>query len=163
MTVILVIAGFAAVGVAALMTYDALRRPGDVRDPEQPHNPRTREDYEAEVAKPLAPADEAEAAPHVAFVEKIGTGEFPTLAFDADPLGAPIPDGYLVEPEAFFNYLAADRLSAFTWTAAPGTTVALSSVQVVEPSPYELESFTQSWTRAQVERMVAGAKAKASR
>jgi len=128
---------------------------------------RDRAAYEAEIAKVerdrLSAKDEAEVAELRAFVEEIGSGEFPSLAFDADPLGAPIPDGYVVEPEAFFNHLAATRLSAFTWTATPGTTVALSSVQVVEPSPYELESFTQSWTRAEVERMVAGARQAASR
>jgi hypothetical protein len=160
-TAILIAATAFALGIGALMAYDALRRPGDERSPEQPHNPRTRADYEAEVAAPVAAVDEVAAAPLVAFVEKIGTDEFPTLAFDADPLGECIPDGYVMESETFFNDLAATRLSAFTWTAAERSTVALSSVQVVEPAPIDLESFTGSWTRAEFAALAARAETKA--
>ncbi len=124
---------------------------------------RQRAKSEAAMAAPITEEDEEEAAPLVAYVEEIGSGEFPSLAFDADPLGERIPDGYVMEEEAFFHHLAATRLSAFTWAAAPGTTVALSSVQVVEPAPLELESFTASWTAVEVARMVAKAKAEASR
>lgn len=123
---------------------------------------RNRARSEAEMAAPVSDADEEAAAPLVAYVEEIGTGEFPSLAFDADPLGAPIPDGHLVEAEAFFHDLFADKISAFTWVAADRTTVALSSVQVVEPPPLDLDSFTQSWTRADIVRMVAKAKAEAT-
>ena len=156
MTAILVSATAVVLAIGALMAYDALRRPGDERSPEQPHNPRTRADYEAEVAAPVAAVDEVAAAPLVAFVEKIGTDEFPTLAFDADPLGECIPDGYVMESETFFNDLAATRLSAFTWTATPGTTVALSSVQVVEPAPFELEGPTGVFSRDWIEKAMAG-------
>lgn len=120
---------------------------------------RARARSEAAMAAPITEADEQAAAPLVAYVEEIGTDEFPDLAFEVDPLTAPIPDGYRVEGETFFNNLAADRLSAFTWTAAVRETVALSSVQVVEPPVFELESFTASWTAADVARMVAEAKA----
>jgi hypothetical protein len=122
---------------------------------------RNRARSEAEMAAPVSDADEEAAAPLVAYVEEIGTGEFPTLAFAADPLGAPIPDGHLVEEEAFFHDLFADKISAFTWAATPGTTVALSSVQVVEPAPIDLESFTGSWTRAEFAALAARAETKA--
>jgi hypothetical protein len=128
---------------------------------------RDRDAYEAEIAKVehdrLSAKDEAEIAELRAFVEEIGSGEFPSLAFDADPLGAPIPSGHALALPVDWHDATAAWLSAFTWAATPGTTVALSSVQVVEPTPLDLESFTVSWTRADIPRMVAKAKAEAGR
>lgn len=128
--------------------------------PAQHQVDRDRAAYEAEIAKAereqLSAADEAEIAAFEAFVN---TGELPNLAFAADPLGENIPDGYVMEPESFFNDLAASRLSAFTWTAASRTTVALSSVQVVEPAPPEpfaLEGPTGVFSKDWIEQVMAG-------
>lgn len=129
---------------------------------------RDRDAYEAEIAKVehdrLSAKDAAEVAELRAFVEEIGTGEFPSLAFVADPLGAPIPDGHLVAEPAFFHDVTADWLSTFAWPTSPAPPVPFSSVQVVEPDPYEAMSFTQDiWKAVDLERMVAQAKAQASR
>jgi hypothetical protein len=128
---------------------------------------RDRDAYEAEIAKVehdrLSAKDEAEVAELRAFVEEIGSGEFPSLAFDADPLGAPIPDGHRVEAEAFFHDLFADKISAFTWVAAERSTVALSSVQVVEPAPFELEGPTGVFSRDWINKVIARVEAEASR
>lgn len=164
MTTFLLAAGFLALGIGALIAFDALRRPGDERDPEQPHNPRTRKHYEAETAAPLSQADVEAAAPLVAFVEEIGTGELPDLAFDIDPLAAPIPVGHRVAEPAFFHDVTADWLSAFAWPTSPAPAVPFTSVQVSEPDPYVAMSFTQDiWKAADLERMVAQEKAEASR
>lgn len=165
-----------ALGILVLLgvgvyVADRVRKSGtevkDQRDPEQPRNvERGHARSEAEAAKdePLSPADEEEAAELVAWVEEIGTGEqFLVLAFDADPLSAPIPDDRLVDRLDLWDDVAANLLSRFTWTLPSEPAVPFSSVQISEPEPFELESFTRGWTRAQIEDMVAGAKAEASR
>lgn len=156
MTTFLIAAGFLALGIGALIAFDALRRPGDERDPEQPHNPRTRADYVAATAAPLSEADKEAAAPLVAFVEEIGTDELPDLAFDIDPLAAPIPVGYRVAEAAFFHDVTADWLSAFAWPTSPAPVVPFSSVQVVEPDPFELEGPTGVFSRDWIEKAMAG-------
>lgn len=149
-------------GLLAYVLVMARRRTmtGDMEAPMDLERHRAKS--EAEMAAPVSEADDEDAAELVAYVEKIGTGELPlVVAFDADPLGAPIPeDRYITEPE-HFNDVTAHWLSLFTWS--PSSTVPLTSVQVSEPPPFELESFTQGWTTADVERMVAEAKAEASR
>jgi hypothetical protein len=161
---LIAVAGFLVLLVGGIVATDALRRKGDEKDPERPvFVERDRAKSEAQMAAPVSEADEEAAAPYVAYVEEIGTNEFPTLAFDADPLGAPIPDGYVIEDEAYFNDVTAKWLAAFTWTAEAAPPVPLSSVQVVEPEPFEVMGFTQSWTTADVQRMVAKAKSGANR
>lgn len=127
----------------------------------RPHPDRVA--YEAEVAKAdtdhLSAAEVAEVAEFEAFVEKIGTGEFPALAFLADPLGAPIPEDHTYASPVDFHEVWAGKLSLFVWPTGPAEQVPLSSVQVPDPDPFELESFTRGWTRAQIAEMVAGAKA----
>lgn len=125
---------------------------------------RERAKSEAAMAAPVSAADEQDAAPYVAYVEEIGTGEFPNLAFEVDPLGAPIPDGYQTPELVFFQDTTASWLSAFSWTAAAEPPVPLASVQVAEPEPFEVMGFTQTWiTAADVQRMAAEAKAGADR
>jgi hypothetical protein len=153
---LILMAGGACLIVAALV----LLRPrktlaGDMDAPMDVERHRAKS--EAEMAAPVTEADEEAAAPLVAYVEAVGTNEFPNLAFDADPLGAPIPEGHLVAEPEFFTAVTADWLSVFSWH--PASRVPLASVQVAEPEPVEIEGFTQSWTRADVERMVAKAKA----
>lgn len=161
MTAILIVTGLLVLGVGSVIAADALRRPGDERDPEQPHNPLTRADYEAEAAAPVSEVDEAAAAPLLAYVEEVGTGEFPSLAFDADPLGAPIPDDHHPAEPAFFVEAVAGRFSHqfSAWPAAPA--LPLSSVQVPDPDPFEAEGFTRGWTREQLAAVLAQAEAKA--
>ncbi|WP_433078963.1 hypothetical protein ACQP1P_38820 [Dactylosporangium sp. CA-052675] len=111
----------------------------------------------------LRNADEHEHVQEIhALYEQYRTDEFPTLAFDADPLGAPIPDGYRVEAEQFFHDLAADRLSAFTWTTAQRETVALASVpipHVPTVEPFALEGptgvFSKDWIDSVMTREAA--------
>lgn len=145
---------------AIVRLWRKITKSGIEEMPAQHQVDRDRAAYEAEIAKAerehLSAADEAEIAAFEAFVN---TGELPNLAFDADPLGAPIPDGYVVEAEALFNDLFANMLSAFTWTAAPGTTVALSSVPVFnvpEPDPIALETPTGVFPKDWLERAMAG-------
>lgn len=138
----------------------------DERDPEQPRNvDRGHARSEAEAAKdePLSPAEQEEAAELVAFLDEIGTDEFPMLPFDVDPLTAPIPEdrGY-AEPD-LFNDVTAGWLSMFTWTAPTDAVVPFSSVQISEPAPLELDGFTASWTRAEMDAILAKGKAGASR
>lgn len=165
-----------ALGILALLgvgvyVVDRVRKSGtevkDERDPEQPRNvERGHARSEAEAAKdePLSPAEAEEAAELVAFLDEIGTGEQPlVLAFDADPLTAPIPDDRAVADPDLFDEVTAGWLSLFTWTPVTDPVVPFSSVQISEPEPFESMSFTKGWTTADVERMVAEAKAGASR
>lgn len=145
-----------------------LRKSGTEEKDEVDHRPHPdRVAYEAEVAKAghdhLSAADAAEVAEFEAFVEEIGTGEFPALAFLADPLGAPIPEDHTYASPVDFHEVWAGKLSLFVWPTTPAALAPLSSVQVPDPDPFELESFTGSWTAADVARMVAEAKAEASR
>jgi hypothetical protein len=151
-TAVLIVASILTLGVGALIAADALRRPGDERDLEATHTPLTRADYEAEAAAPVSDVDEAAAAPLLAYVEEIGTGEFPALAFDADPLGAPIPETVKPADPALFNASAAAWLLP-AWPTAPS--MPLSSVQLSEPEPFEPESFTRGWTREQLAQVLA--------
>lgn len=164
MTAVWIASGVVVLAVVAVVVFDALRRPGDQRDPEQPSNiERLRPQSKAAMAAPVSDADEQAAAELVSFVEEVSTGGFPSLAFDADPLGAPIPDGHVVEAETFFNDLAADRLSAFTWTAAARETVALSSVpvpHVPEVDPFALEGPTGVFGRDWMAQVMAKAEAR---
>jgi hypothetical protein len=135
----------------------------DERDPEQPRNvERGRAHSEAEAAKdvPLSEAEEEDAAELVAFLDKIGTGEqLLVLAFDADPLSAPIPeDRSYAEPD-LWNDVTASWLSRFTWTLPTEPAVPFSSVQVSEPAPLDVESFTTGWTRAEIAEILAKGKA----
>lgn len=128
---------------------------------DRPHPDRVA--YEAEVAKAehdvLSAAEEAEVAELHAFVEEIGTGEqFLVLAFDVDPLTAPIPDDRYAEPDTFHE-VTANWLSQFTWTLPAEPAVPFSSVQVSEPDPLELETFTTGWSRAQMAAILAKGKA----
>lgn len=139
----------------------------DQRDPEQPRNvERMRAASEAEAAKdePLSPADAEEAAELVAWVEEIGTGEqFLVLAFDADPLSAPIPEDLgFAEPDTFHE-VTAGWLSQFTWSLPAEPATPLSSVKVIEPDPLLLESFTTGWSRDEIAAILAKGKAGASR
>lgn len=138
----------------------------DEIDPEAPRNlERRRAASEAAAAadRVLSQHDEAEVAELHEYFQEIGTGEFPALAFLADPLGAPIPEDHTYASPVDFNEVWAGRLSLFVWPTTPAALVPLSSVQVPDPDPFELESFTGSWTAADVARMVAEAKAEASR
>lgn len=162
MTTILIVSGILAVGFTAVVVADALRRPGDERDPEQPHRvEKVRAQSEAEAAGEVTEVDEAEAAELVAFVEAVGTDEFPVLAFGADPLTEPIPADHPIALPAEYHDVWAERLSAFAWPTAPAPSVPLSSVQVLEPEPFEPESFTRGWTREQLAQILAEGKAAA--
>lgn len=160
------IAVLLGVGVYVLMPKSGTKEK-DERDPEAPRNvEKGRAHSEAEAAKdvPLSLADAEEAAELVAWVEEIGTGEQPLIvAFDADPLAAPIPEDRAVAEPDLFNDVTAGWLSMFTWTAAPDAVVPFSSVQISEPAPLELDSFTTSWTRAEMDAILAKGKAGASR
>jgi len=138
----------------------------DERDPEQPRNVdrgHARSEAEAARDEPLSPAEEEEAAELVAFLDEIGTGELPlVLAFDADPLSAPIPDDRPVAEPDLWNDVTASWLSRFTWTLPAEPAVPFSSVQIPEPAPLELEGFTASWTRAEMDAILAKGKAGAS-
>lgn len=162
MTTILIVTALLVLGVGSVIAADALRRPGDERDPEQVHNAdRGRANSEAAAAAEVSDVDELAAAPLLAYVEEIGTGEFPALAFDADPLGAPIPDDHHPAEPAFFVEAVAGRFSHqfSAWPAAPA--LPLSSVQVPDPDPFEVEGFTRGWTREQLAAVLAQAEAKA--
>lgn len=138
----------------------------DERDPEQPRNvERGHARSEAEAAKdePLSPAEQEEAAELVAFLDEIGTDEFPMLAFDVDPLTAPIPDDRAVADPSLFDEVTAGWLSLFTWTLPAEPAVSFSSVQISEPAPLELDSFTTGWTRSEMDAILARGKAGASR
>lgn len=154
------------VGVALVVRKGGTEEEHRDAPADRPHPDRVA--YEAEVAKAehdhLSEAEAAEVADFEAFVEEIGTGEqLLVLAFDADPLAAPIPeDRGFAEPDLFHDVTAA-WLSRFVWTLPTEPAVPFSSVQISEPEPYESVSFTRGWTRAQIEDMVAGAKAEASR
>lgn len=155
----------------AVYAVDRVRKSGtevkDQRDPEQPRNiEKGRAHSEAEAAKdePLSPADAEEAAELCAWVEEIGTGEqFLVLAFDADPLSAPIPDDRLVDQLDLWDDVAANLLSRFTWTLPAEPAVPFSSVQISEPAPLELDSFTTGWTRSEMDAILAKGKAGAAR
>lgn len=133
--------------------------PQDERDPEQPRNvERGRAHSEAEAAKdvPLSEAEAEQAADLVAFLDEIGTGEHPlVLAFDADPLSAPIPEERRVAGAELFDDVTANWLSMFTWMLPTDPAVPIASVQVPEPEDLELESFTTGWTRAEIADILA--------
>jgi len=130
----------------------------DERDPEAPRDlDRGHARSEAEAAKEdaLSAADAAEVAELHEYFQEIGTGELPIIqAFDIDPLGAPIPADLPVAEPALFDDVTAHWLSLFTWTA-PADTVPLSSVQVPEPDPLELDGFTTGWTKSEMAALVA--------
>lgn len=149
--------GAVALGVLAIVGYDAFRRPGDERDPEQPHNvARGSAQSEAEAAAPVSEMDEEAAAPLLAYVEEIGSGELPALAFDADPLGAPIPAGLPVAAPAEFIDTTANWLSCFAWPTTPAPSVPLSSVQVCEPDRFEPEGPTGVFPADWIAKVLAG-------
>lgn len=163
-----------ALGILALLgvgVYVVVRKSGtepkDERDPEQPRNvERGHARSEAEAAKdePLSPAEQEEAADLVAFLDEIGTGEQPlVLAFDADPLSAPIPEDRAVADPCLFDEVTAGWLSLFTWTLPADPAVPFSSVQISEPAPLELESFTGTWTTGELAKLIDAAKAGAKR
>lgn len=142
----------------------------DEVDPEAPSSlERRRAAREAAAAaaaadRVLSGHDEAEIAELHEYFQEIGTGELPlVVAFDADPLGAPIPEDHSYAEPVDFHEMWADKLSLFFWPTTPAAPIPLSSVQVPDPDPFEAESFTGSWTAADVARMVAEAKAEASR
>lgn len=152
------------VGVALVVRKSGTKEK-DERDPEAPRNvERGHARSEAEAAKdePLSPADAEEAAELVAWVEEIGTGEQRlVLAFDADPLAAPIPDDRAVAEPDLFNDVTAGWLSMFTWTAPTDAVVPFSSVQIPEPEALELESFTRGWSKDEIADILARGKAAA--
>lgn len=116
------------------------------------------------MAAPLSEADVVAAAPLVAFVEKISTGEqLLVLAFDTDPLATPIPEDRHVADPALFNDVTAEWLSLFTWP--PTAPLSLSSLPLLEPEPKDDDGeFTaERWTAIDVARMVADYKAEAAR
>ncbi len=122
---------------------------------------KARAGSEAEMTAPISKADAAAAAPLIAFVKEIGTGEQRLVsAFDADPLSAPIPEGRHVAEPALFNHVTAEWLSLFTWSPRAAA-LPISSVHVPEPEPLELESFSVEWTTGDIARMVAEATAAA--
>jgi hypothetical protein len=157
----LIALGILALLGAAVTVY--VRKSGtevkDERDPEQPRNVdrgHARSEAEASRDEPLTPAEEEEAAELVAFIEEIGTGEqLLVMAFDIDPLAAPIPDDRPVAEPDLWNDVFADRLSRFTWTLPAEPAVPFSSVQISEPAPLELDSFTTGWTRAQLDDILS--------
>lgn len=150
---LLILAGAALVFFGVVV----LRRPrktlaGDMDTPMDVERQRAKS--EAQMAAPVSEADEEAAAPYVAYVEEIGTEEFPTLAFDADPLGAPIPEGHLVAEPEFFTAVTADWLSVFSWTAP--SRVPLVSVQVAEPEAVEIEGPTGVFSKDWIDAVMAG-------
>ena len=154
------------VGVTMVVRVRSTAAPKDERDPEQPRNvERGHARSEAEAAKdePLSPADAVEAAELVEFLAEIGTGEQPlVIAFDADPLAAPIPDDRYAEPDLFHD-VTASWLSRFIWPLPAEPAVPLSSVQISEPAPLDIEGFTTGWTKAEIAEILAKGKAGASR
>lgn len=157
MTALLIVSGIFAAGFTAVIVADAFRRPGDERDPEQPHNTdRARSSSEAAAAAPVSDVDEEAAAPLLAYVEEIGSDEFPVVAFAADPLTEPIPLDHPIALPAEYHDVWAERLSAFAWPTAPTPAVPLSSVQVCEPDPLNLEGPTAVWSRDWIAQVLAG-------
>lgn len=166
MTETLIIAGLLVLAVGSVIVVDALRRPPDERDPERTRRAvRTRADFEAEVAIAVSDVDEEAAAPLLAYVEEIGTGEFPAHAFDADPLGAPIPDGHRFALPADWHDTTADWLACFAWPPTTAPTTPLSSVlvpDVPEPAPFALEGPTGVFSKDWMDEVMAAAEAKAA-
>ena len=155
---------------AAVYVAERVRKSGTEDEPrdapaDRPHPDRVA--YEAEVAKAetkhLPPAEEAVVAELHAFFEEIGTDEFPVLAFDVDPLTAPIPEDRAVADPSLFDEVTAGWLSLFTWTLPAEPATSISSVQISEPEPLELDSFTTGWTRAEMDAILAKGKAGAGR
>jgi hypothetical protein len=169
------------------LTWLLLHKPRTIiaGDMDAPMNvERERAKSEAAMAAPVSEADLAEAAPLVAYVEEIGTNELPIVrpavrrrrvdkppsarqqaairaralapvhAFAADPLAAPIPGQHRAEEPALFA-AEAERWFAPSLDEAPRLFPDLPA----EPPAWHLESFTQGWTKADVDRMVAKAKA----
>jgi hypothetical protein len=139
----------------------------DERDPEQPRNVdrgHARSEAEAARDEPLSQAEEEEAAELVAYFEEIGTGEqLMVMAFDIDPLAAPIPDDRPVAEPDLWNDVTAGWLSRFTWTHPTEPAVPLTSVPLSEPEPFEPEGFTTGWTKAEMAAILARGKAGVSR
>lgn len=144
-------------GVVAWILVGAIARrrtfAGDMDTPMRLEHARAKS--EAEMAAPVSEAEEEEAAPLVAFVEEIGTDD----AFNADPLGAPIPEGHQRAEAAEFKSITEEWFAAFAWPASPAPTVSISSVQISEPDPYDLEGPTGVFPKDWIDRMVAEAKA----
>lgn len=146
----------------------------DELDPDGPHNvDRGHARSEAEAAKdtPLSEADEAEVAAFDAFAEQIRSDEYPIV----DPLSALTPldrlwtvSAAVGEDTPLFQEIAAARADSIADLFGASFPPALESAVLVplkEPVWTEFESFTESWgrTAADVARMVARAKAEASR
>lgn len=162
----LTVLGAGGYGLWLMLRNGGTKKVKDEVDPEAPRFiERRRAASEAAAAADvvLSEAEVAEVAELHEYFQEIGTGEqFLVLAFDADPLSAPIPDDRAQAEPALFEDVWKERLSLFTWSP-PTSAVPLVSVQVPEPESFELESFTRGWKRSDIERMVAEAKAGASR
>lgn len=79
--------------------------------------------------------------------------------FHADPLAAPVPAQHRVEEPVLFGAWLEDW---FRRPAALGPASTPFPEPPAEPEPWDLESFTQGWTRDDIARMVADAKAGAA-
>lgn len=143
------------VALAALGLWLVLRKNGtrvkDEIDPEAPRNlERRRAASEAAAAadKVLSDADAAEVAELHEYFQEIGTGEFPVLAFQADPLGASPLDTYW-------------RLPAVTVEDAPLFRELTERMSM--PSPPDIDGPTGVWAVGWIDSVLAGAKEAASR
>jgi hypothetical protein len=147
---------------------------------------RDRAKSEAQMAAPVSDADEEAAAPLVAYVVEIGTDELPIVhppvrrrrvdkppsprqqaamraralapvrAFDADPLGAPIPGQHRAEEPALFE-AEAERWFAPALAAAP----AFPDLPA-EPPSFDLEGPTGVFPKDWIAQVMAAAEQKAS-
>jgi hypothetical protein len=152
----------AGAGLALYVRKGGTKEVKDEVDPEAPRNvERRRAASEAAATedRPLSKADAAEADELHDYFQKIGTAEFPALAFVADPLGAPIPDDHGLSAPTMFDEAWADKLSLFTWSAASTAPVSLSSVQVSEPESWQLEGPTGVFSRDWINQVMARAEA----
>lgn len=151
-----IVVGVVAVIVAACLMFRPRKTlAGDMDAPINVEKQRARS--EAAMAAPVSEADAEAAAPLVAFVEKISTDEFPDLAFDVDPLTAPLPAAHEQEDAALFNGVVAAAWFSQAWPTGPS--VPFSSVQVVEPGPPEpfaLEGPTGVFSKDWIEQVMAG-------
>lgn len=116
----LTVLGAGGYGLWLMLRNGGTKKVKDEVDPEAPRFiERRRAASEAAAAADvvLSEAEVAEVAELHEYFQEIGTGEqFLVLAFDADPLSAPIPDDRAQAEPALFEDVWKERLSLFTWS-----------------------------------------------
>lgn len=178
---ILIVGGASIIVGACLMHRPRKTIAGDMDTPMDLDRGRAKS--EAKATAPVTEADQVAAAPLVAFVAEIGTDELPIVrppvrrhhtmrrpsrrqaraarllaarSFAASPLVAMVPDPRRLAGAAEFE---AQKLRWFAPAIEASARLIPDPPAEPKPDPWFLESFTQGWTKADVERMVAEAKA----